>query len=211
MASTFAVSEGRREPHLETAETPPGIGRADTMVTHVPAETPGDERGALLLFTEAQRGALRRSILGISEEQAASRPSASELSLSGLLKHVAETELNWLRMAQQRPNEKERTRETWPDSFRLVEGESIPQVLAFWDSVARETEEFIRAVPSLDDTFPLPEAPWFPKEGRVSMRWLMLHLVEEIGRHAGHADIIRESLDGKSSFDLVALERQSAG
>ncbi|MCM2391129.1 DinB family protein [Streptomyces albipurpureus] len=181
------------------------------MVTHVPAETPGDERGALLLFTEAQRGALRRSILGISEEQAASRPSASELSLSGLLKHVAETELNWLRMAQQRPNEKERTRETWPDSFRLVEGESIPQVLAFWDSVARETEEFIRAVPSLDDTFPLPEAPWFPKEGRVSMRWLMLHLVEEIGRHAGHADIIRESLDGKSSFDLVALERQSAG
>ncbi|MEU5401235.1 DinB family protein [Streptomyces sp. NPDC005963] len=180
------------------------------MVTHVPAETPGDERGALLLFAEAQRGAIRRSVIGLTEEQAASRPSASEMSLSGLLKHVAETELNWLRMAQQRPNEKERTEETWADGFRLVDGETIPGALAFWDSVAQETEEFVRGVPSLDDTFPLPEAPWFPKEGRVSMRWLMLHLVEEIARHAGHADIIRESLDGASAFDLVALEQQSA-
>ncbi|MCP3821669.1 DinB family protein [Streptomyces sp. A3M-1-3] len=173
------------------------------MVTHVPAEAPGDERGALLSFVEAQRGAIRRSVLGLTEEQAASRPSASELSLSGLLKHVAETELGWLRLAQQRPNEKERSEETWAYSFRLVDGESIPMMLAFWDDVAKETEEFIRSVPSLNDTFPLPEAPWYPKDASVSMRWLMLHLVEEIGRHAGHADIIRESLDGKGAFDLV--------
>ncbi|MFF0445751.1 DinB family protein [Streptomyces sp. NPDC004609] len=177
------------------------------MVTHVPAEAHGDERGALLAFVEAQRGAIRRSVLGLTEEQAASRPSAGELSLSGLLKHVAETELNWLRMAQQRPNEKQRTEDTWGDGFRLVEGESIEDILVFWDSVAGETTELIHSVPSLNDTFPLPEAPWFPPEGRVSMRWLMLHLVEEIGRHAGHADILRESLDGKTAFELVALER----
>lgn len=151
------------------------------MVTHVPAEAPGDERGALLSFVEAQRGAIRRSVLGLTEEQAASRPSASELSLSGLLKHVAETELNWLRMAQQRPNEKQRDEETWADGFRLAEGESIPAMLAFWNGVAKETEEFIRSVPSLDDTFPLPEAPWFPKEGAVSMRWLALHLARRSG------------------------------
>ncbi|MFP1628586.1 DinB family protein [Streptomyces sp. 5K101] len=175
------------------------------MVTHVPAEAHGDERGALLSFVEAQRGAIRRSVLGLSEEQAAGRPSASELSLSGLLKHVAEVELTWLRMAQQQPNERQRSKETWSDSFRLVDGETIESALAFWASVSKETEEFIRSVPSLDDTFPLPPAPWFPKDGRVSMRWLMLHLVEEIGRHAGHADIIRESLDGKGAFDLVAL------
>ncbi|MEU7601247.1 superoxide dismutase [Ni] [Streptomyces sp. NPDC041003] len=54
----------------------------------------------------------------------------------------------------------------------------------------------VAAVPSLDDTFPLPPAPWFPKDGKVSMRWMLLHLVEEFARHAGHADIIRESLDG---------------
>ncbi|MFI8290681.1 DinB family protein [Streptomyces sp. ms191] len=177
------------------------------MVTHVPAAAPGDERGTLLNFVEAQRAAVRRSVLGLTEEQAAGRPSASELSLSGLVKHLAEMELNWLRMAQQRPNERQRTQETWGDSFRLVEGESIPDMLAFWDDVAKETEAFILAVPALDDTFPLPPAPWFPKDGAVSMRWLMLHLVEEIARHAGHADIIRESLDGRTSFELVALEQ----
>ncbi|GGU30133.1 DinB family protein [Streptomyces lavendofoliae] len=177
------------------------------MVTHVPSEAHGDERGALLNFIEAQRGALRRSVIGLTEEQAASRPSASELSLSGLLKHVAETELAWLRMAQQQPNEKQRTQDTWADGFRLEEGESVPAVLAFWDGVAKETEELLRTVPSLDDTFPLPDAPWYPKDARVSMRWLGMHLVEEIARHAGHADIIRESLDGKGAFDLIALER----
>ncbi|APY87096.1 DinB family protein [Streptomyces alfalfae] len=177
------------------------------MVTHVSSEARGDERGALIAFVEAQRGGIRRSVLGLTDEQAAQRPSASGLSLSGLVKHVAETELNWLRMAQRKPNERQRTQETWADSFRLVEGETLAETLAFWDRVAAETEEFIRATPSLDDTFPLPEAPWFPKDGVVSMRWLMLHLVEEIGRHAGHADIVRESLDGKTAFELVALER----
>ncbi|MEE1756742.1 DinB family protein [Streptomyces sp. SP18CS02] len=181
------------------------------MVTHVPAEAHGDERGALLSFIDAQRGALRRSVLGLTDERAAERPSASELTLSGLLKHVAETELNWLRMAQQRPNERQRTQETWADSFRLVDGETVEGVLEFWAGVAKETEEFIRSVPSLDDTFPLPEAPWFPKEGRVSMRWLGLHLIEEIGRHAGHADIVRESLDGRNAFELVDMERAYPG
>ncbi|MCX5342702.1 DinB family protein [Streptomyces atratus] len=174
------------------------------MVTHVPAEASGDERGALLSFVEAQRGAIRRSLIGLTEEQAASRPSASELSLSGLLKHVAETELNWLRMAQQRPNEKARTEETWSDSFRLVGDETVPQMLEFWAKVAAETEEFIHSVESMNDTFPLPEAPWFPKDENCSMRWLLVHLVEETARHAGHADIIRESLDGRTAFELVA-------
>ncbi|MGW3659291.1 DinB family protein [Streptomyces sp. NPDC005151] len=176
------------------------------MVTHVPAEAHGDERGALLSFVEAQRGAIRRSLLGLTEEQAASRPSASELSLSGLLKHVAETELNWLRLAQQRPNEKARTEETWADSFRLVGDETVPQMLEFWAKVAAETEGFIHSVESMNDTFPLPEAPWFPKDQKCSMRWLLVHLVEEIARHSGHADIIRESLDGRTAFELVAEE-----
>ncbi|MEU9994264.1 DinB family protein [Streptomyces sp. NPDC048370] len=177
------------------------------MVALVPAEAHGDERGAFLNFVEAQRAAIRRAALGLTEEQAASRPSASALSLSGLIKHVAEVELVWLRLAQQRPNEKQRSQETWGDAFRLMEGESIPEVLAFWAGVTKETEEFVRSVPSLDDTFPLPPAPWFPKDGRVSIRWMLLHLVQEMGRHAGHADIVRESLDGKDSFTLIAEER----
>ncbi|MFB7833453.1 DinB family protein [Streptomyces sp. NPDC056056] len=177
------------------------------MVALVPTEAHGDERGALLNFVEAQRAAIRRSLLGLTEEQAASRPSASELSLSGLLKHVAEVELNWLRLAQQQPNERQRSQETWDEGFRLVDGETIPEIVEFWAGVAKETEEYVRSVPSLDDTFPLPEAPWFPEDGRVSVRWMLLHLVQEAGRHAGHADVIRESLDGKGSFELIAAEQ----
>lgn len=198
---THSVEVGR-----QTGTGPTGLARrADIMVTHVPAETRGDERGALLAFIEAQRGGLRRTLLGLTEEQAASRPSASQLSLSGLLKHVAECELNWLRLAQQRPNEKQRDESTWHESFVLVGDETVSGMLEFWDAVVEETEEFVRSLPSLDDTFPLPDQPWFPKDGRVSMRWLLLHLIEEFGRHAGHADIIRESLDGKTAFELVAL------
>ncbi|KOG45890.1 hypothetical protein ADK75_29270 [Streptomyces virginiae] len=165
-------------------------------MAQISTEVLGDERGTLLAFVEAQRTAIRESLLGLSEEQAASRPSVSELSLSGLLKHVAECELSWLRMAQQRPNELGRTEETWAEAFRLVDGESVPSVLAFWDGVAEQTAAFVAEVPSLDATFPLPPAPWFPENGKVSIRWMLLHLVEEFARHAGHADIVRESLDG---------------
>ncbi|WP_017240072.1 DinB family protein [Streptomyces sp. SS] len=181
------------------------------MVALVPAEAPGDERGAFLNFIEEQRAALRRTLHGLTEEQAAGRPSASELSLSGLLKHVAEVELNWLRLAQRRPNERQRTQDTWGDGFRLVGDETVPEIVAFWAGVAKETEDFVRTVPSLDETFPLPKAPWFPEDGRVSIRWMLLHLVQETGRHAGHADIIRESLDGRTSFELIAAEREERG
>uniref|UniRef100_A0AAU2JUQ3 DinB family protein n=1 Tax=Streptomyces sp. NBC_00049 TaxID=2903617 RepID=A0AAU2JUQ3_9ACTN len=169
-------------------------------MAQISPEVPGDERGTLLAFVEAQRTAIRETLIGMDEAQAASRPSASELSLSGVLKHVVEVELGWLRMAQQRPNERQRTRETWGDAFRLIDDESVPSVLALWDEVRKETEEFIATVPSLDDTFPLPPAPWFPENGKVSIRWMLLHLVEEFARHAGHADIVRETIDGTKAM-----------
>ncbi|MEV4504323.1 DinB family protein [Streptomyces klenkii] len=175
------------------------------MVMHVIEKDPSDERGTLLAFVEAQRGGLRRALLGLTDEQAGQRPSASELSLGGLVKHAAEVEQIWVRMAQGREPDTKREQSTWADSFRLTDGETVAGVLAFWERVTAETEEFIRSVPSLEDTFPLPAAPWFPADSRVSMRWLLLHLVEEFGRHAGHADIVRESLDGKTAFELVAL------
>lgn len=180
------------------------------MVTHVQAEERGDERGALLSFLEEQRGGIRRALLGLTEEQAASRPSASELSLSGLLKHVAEVEQTWLAWAKGEAPAVKRDESNWHECFRLTGEETVRSQLAYWEKVAAETEAFIRSVPSLDDTFPLPDAPWFPPEGRVSMRWLMLHLIRETARHAGHADIIRESLDGKTAFELVAVERETS-
>ncbi|MCG8966147.1 MULTISPECIES: DinB family protein [Streptomyces] len=177
------------------------------MVTHVRAEAQGDERGALLSFIAEQRGGIRRSVLGLTEEQANSRPSASELSLAGLLKHVAETEQGWIARARQEPPAVERDASNWLECFRLTGDETVASQLAYYDKVAAETEAFLRGVPSLDDTFPLPDDPWFPPDERVSMRWLCLHLIRETARHAGHADIIRESLDGASAWDLVAKEQ----
>ncbi|MET8081163.1 DinB family protein [Streptomyces sp. NPDC005303] len=175
------------------------------MVTHVPAEEYGDERGALLSFLEEQRGGIRRSVLGLTDEQSAARPSASELSLGGLVKHVAEVEQSWIARAKGEEPAVVRDRSNWHECFALVDGETVESQLAYWEQVAAETEAFVRSVPSLDDTFPLPDQPWFPPEGRASVRWVLLHLIRETARHAGHADIIRESLDGKTAFELVAL------
>ncbi|MFI2641328.1 DinB family protein [Streptomyces sp. NPDC018610] len=178
------------------------------MVTHVGAEERGDERGALLAFLEEQRGGIRRTLLGLTEEQARSCPSASELSLGGLLKHAAEGEQGWLARAKQEPPAVRRDESNWHECFRLDENETVAEYLAYWEKVAAETEAYVRSVPSLDDTFPLPNDPWFPPDERVSVRWLCLHLIRETARHAGHADIIRESLDGKTAFELVAMEQR---
>jgi uncharacterized damage-inducible protein DinB len=177
------------------------------MVTHVRAEAQGDERGALLSFLAEQRGGIRRAVLGLTDEQASARPSASELSLAGLVKHVAETEQGWVARAKGEPPAVKRDETNWHECFTLAEGETVAGQLAYWERVAAETEEFVRSVPSLDDTFPLPNDPWFPPDERVSVRWLCLHLIRETARHAGHADIVRESLDGRTAFELVALEQ----
>ncbi|MGW7403457.1 DinB family protein [Streptomyces sp. NPDC054833] len=177
------------------------------MVTHVRAEAQGDERGALLAFLAEQRGGIRRAVLGLTDEQATSRPSASELSLAGLVKHVAEVEQGWIARAKGEPPAVKRDESNWHECFALAEGETTAQQLAYWEEVAAETERFVRSLPSLDDTFPLPNDPWFPPDEAVSMRWLVLHLIRETARHAGHADIIRESLDGKTAFELVAQEQ----
>ncbi|MFE9627003.1 DinB family protein [Streptomyces sp. NPDC006527] len=175
------------------------------MVTHVRAEAQGDERGALLAFLDEQRGGIRRAVLGLTDEQASSRPSASELSLAGLVKHVAEVEQGWVARARGEEPAVRRDASNWHECFVLTDGETVASQLAYWEKVAAGTEDLVRSVPSLDDTFALPDQPWFPPEGRVSMRWLVLHLIRETARHAGHADIIRESLDGKTAFELVAL------
>jgi uncharacterized damage-inducible protein DinB len=176
------------------------------MPTLVAAET--DERDALLGFVAAQRGALRRAVSGLTDEQAGSRPTVSELSVIGLVKHVAEMESNWIRVILAgRPSLQTRAEENWGDSFRLVDGETVESVLAFYDRVEAETAETVAALPDLGVTVPLPKAPWFPVGARRSARWIMMHLVEETARHAGHADILRESIDGATAFSLIPAEQ----
>lgn len=166
------------------------------------------ERELLLAFVEAQRGGLRRAVRGLSDEQAAATPSASAMSLGGLVKHAAHMERHWVQEVLMRRDTEDRSG-SWDDEFRLLlPGETLAGVLAEFAEVARETEATIAGLPDLEVVVPLPEAPWFPKDAKRSARWILLHLIEELGRHAGHADIIRESLDGAVAFQLLADEQR---
>ncbi|MCQ4044932.1 DinB family protein [Streptantibioticus rubrisoli] len=164
----------------------------------------GDEREGLLTFLEAQRAGLRRAARGLTDEQVSATPTASSLSIGGLIKHNMEVERNWIvgTLDGRRDELPQRDQSNWADSFRLVEGERLAGVLKAYEAVARETEEIVRALPDLGVTVPL-RMPWFPPDTKRSARWILLHLIEEVARHWGHADIIRETLDGKKSFELA--------
>jgi hypothetical protein len=94
---------------------------------------------------------------------------------------------------------------TSPD-FQIGEGETLADVLALYDEVASRTEEVIAGITDLGQPVPVPkEVPWFPKDVDAwSVRWVLLHLIEETARHAGHADIVREHIDGATAFPLMA-------
>jgi hypothetical protein len=73
------------------------------------------------------------------------------------------------------------------------------------EAAGRETEAVIAGIEDLGQAVPVPDAPWFPKDVEAwSVRWVLLHLIEEVARHAGHADIVRESLDGATCYELLA-------
>jgi len=172
------------------------------MPTLVRAES--DERDGLLAFLEAQRASIRRAAFGLTEAQGITAPSASSLTLAGLVKHVARCERFWIVGTLMGRAAGPADVSAWADEHRLLEGESLGGWLKEYEAVAAETEEIVRALPSLEVDAPLPDQPWFPPNSRRTARWILLHLIEEVARHAGHADIIRETLDGRTSYELIA-------
>jgi hypothetical protein len=87
----------------------------------------------------------------------------------------------------------------WQNQFRLVDGETLAGVLDEYAAAAAATDKLVATL-DLDVTHALPEAPWFEPGARWSVRQVVLHLVGETAQHAGHADIIREALDGSKSM-----------
>src|SRR5581483_1823610 len=82
---------------------------------------------------------------------------------------------------------------------------SLAAALADYEAAAAETEQIIAGIADLGQPVPVPDAPWFPKDVEAwSVRWVLLHLIEETARHAGHADVVRESLDGACAYPLMA-------
>ena len=162
-----------------------------------------DERDGLLTYIAAQREGLRNAAFGLTDEQASSTPTKSTLSIAGLIKHVAYTEREWIVGTMM---QREFTQPDHADGFRLVGNETLEGVLDLYREVAEETEAIVNELPDLEYKVRVPEAPWVPKDVEFwNARWVLLHVLEETARHAGHADIIREHIDGKTMYELMDL------
>ena len=134
------------------------------------------------------------------------RPSVSELSPGGLVKHAALVEQTWIGFIQNGDTSVFKPEEDWGDGFRLVHGETLEDVLRFSADVAEHTEKTINELADLGSPLAATTegVPWIPAGMVWSPRWVLLHLIEETARHAGHADIVRESLDGATCWTLMA-------
>jgi uncharacterized damage-inducible protein DinB len=153
---------------------------------------PASEREALEAFLDKQRDALIRKIEGLDDATARAAPTASSLSLLGLVKHAGIWERRWFQViaaGREFPDE-------WPDveqpsgaDLTVEETDTVEH----WVGYYREQIELSRAViASLDLDAPCLR----PALVECNVRWIIFHMIEETARHAGHADLIRETLDG---------------
>jgi hypothetical protein len=184
--------------------------------TPVSASTPRSvdegERADLVDVLRKHRGLFRHTVAGLTDEQARLTPTVSALSLGGLVKHVAATEQQWASFIAHGPattpdidwadvdwtNPPPEVQQ-YAEGFRMSEGETLAGLLAQYEQVAAATDRMVTSV-DLDARQPLPEAPWFEPGASWSARRVFMHMVAETAQHAGHADIIRETIDGQKSM-----------
>ena len=159
------------------------------------------ERADLLEALGIHRHFLRQTVKDLTDEQARQRTTASELTLAGIVKHVAHTEQHWARFVVEgtKAFTGAWSPEAWAAEWRLGPGETLASVLAEYEDIARRTDELVATV-DLDSSHPLPPAPWFEKGATRSARRVFLHVIAETAQHAGHADILRESIDGQKTM-----------
>ncbi|MER8003302.1 DinB family protein [Streptomyces sp. NPDC095613] len=189
-------------------------------VTTSPRPALDAERTDLIAALASARSALSNSVRGLTDEQLGERPTASALCLGGLIKHVASVEEGWLRVAVEGPsalNFDLPEGVTWADiqagtareiprwmidhqkDFQMLPGDTLAGILKRYEEVAARTEEVIASLSDLSVTHALPEAPWQEAGAVWSVRMVLLHVIAETTQHAGHADILRETLDGQTS------------
>ena len=167
-----------------------------------------DEKSLLLSYLAQQRDGIRNATYGLTDEQARRTPTAGRLSVGGLVKHVAAVERQWIDLVLCLPDDRpmhEKMAEH-EAGFTLGDNETLAGALAGYADVARRTEEVLAGIADLEQAVPVPKGvPWFPADLEAwSVRWVLLHLIEETARHAGHADIARESIDGATMHELMA-------
>ncbi|MEP7331352.1 MAG: DinB family protein [Terracoccus sp.] len=171
-----------------------------------------DERDGLIAYLDQQRDAFGSVSFGLTEEQIRLTPTPGALSLGGLIKHVTTCERGWadrMAAAPDAPPPPEQSvddeAQAWGDDFRVTDDDTLVGLLFSLATVGDRTRKVLQQA-DLDAPVPVPrDAPWFPKDVDAwSVRWVALHIFEELARHAGHADIVRESIDGATMYELVA-------
>jgi uncharacterized damage-inducible protein DinB len=171
-----------------------------------------DERAGLKEYLAAQQYSFHAVVFGLTDEQARATPSVSAMSLGGLIKHVTNCQRGWMERVAAAPQLCDRDKRPmadqeagYQDEFVMREDEPLAELLARFDEQNAET---LRLVETVDLATPVPVppgVPWFPQDVSAwSVRWVIFHLIEELARHAGHADIIRESIDGATLYELLA-------
>ena len=147
-----------------------------------PAGT-ADERELFLRWLAYLRGAVLRNIDGLSDEQARWTPEGSLISLLGIVNHLTHVEWRWIEggLRDQAVSRSE-------DEFRPGPELTVSTAVAAYRDRATATETAVRSMPSLTEPCRWGDA--------TDVRWVLLHLINETARHAGHADATRELLDG---------------
>ncbi|HET9896030.1 MAG TPA: DinB family protein [Streptosporangiaceae bacterium] len=162
------------------------------------------EREDLVTVLDRHRYFLRHTARELTDEQAAARTTVSELCVGGLIKHVTLVESQWAKFIVDGPSAmaspSDEAKNVWAGGFQMLPGETLAGLLDQYEKVAAQTNELVRTLPDLDATQPLPPAPWFPPGAKWTARHVLLHILAETSQHAGHADIIREAIDGAKTM-----------
>ncbi|MCK8675422.1 DinB family protein [Rhodococcus sp. HM1] len=157
------------------------------------------ERADILDILVEQREMLLITARNLTDEQARTCSTVSDLTVGGLIKHVTATEKTWIETIRNLDDTTTFDMESAMVQYYMNDDETLAGLLEAYAEVARNTEEFVLALDDLDLQVPLPTAPWAPEREWWSARKVLLHIIRETAHHSGHADIIRESLDGANS------------
>lgn len=162
---------------------------------HVPNS--GDERAQLDAWLDFQRATLLRKCDGLSVAQMKERPvSTSRLSLLGMIRHMTFVEQVWFEstFAGHDTNDYYKVEGDRDADFNDLDSDALEVVIDLY-------LESIKVSRELSSTHGLDELALKPRRGReVDLRWIYVHLIEEYARHCGHADLIREMIDGATGY-----------